>query len=258
MTDGMHPSAATLLRSQFRYQNLVFWRTPVSAFFTLIFPVLLFVIFSLVFGNSHIPELGVSAAQYYAPALAVFATASASYTNLAITTGYQRDYGILKRVRGTPLPPWIYIAGKVATAVLVGAIAAAIMLAIGFLFYDLQLAAVRIPAVVVTFLTGAASFAALGMLLAAVTSSGESATAIAQATLLPLAFFSGNFFVSSDLPGWMTRLADIFPLSHFNQAFFAPFDPAASGVSFEWLHLAIMAAWGITGAVLTVRLFKWE
>jgi ABC-2 type transport system permease protein len=247
-----------LHRSQVRYHNYIFWRTPVSAFFTLIFPVLRFVIFALVFGNERIDALGISVAQYFAPSIAVFAAASASYTNLAINTAYQRDLGILKRVRGTPLPRWIYVAGKVVVAVLVGAIATGVLLAIGFVFYDLQIAVSRVPAMVVAFLVGSAAFSALGMMVAAFTSSGESATAIAQATLLPLAFFSGNFFVSTDLPSWLARLADIFPLKHFNEAFMSPFDPATTGSGFEWLDLAIMAVWGIGGAILTARYFRWE
>lgn len=256
--DATHAPTGPLLRSQVRYHNLVFWRTPISAFFTLIFPVLLFVIFALVFGNERIEELGISTAQYFAPSIAVFATASAGYTNLAITTGYQRDLGILKRVHGTPLPHWVYVAGKVIVAVYVGAIATGTLLAIGFIFYDLRLPISRVPAVLVSFLIGAGAFAALGMLVAALTSSGESATAIAQATLLPLAFFSGNFFVSTSLPNWLSRLADIFPLKHFNEAFLAAFDPVSTGSGFEWLDLAIMALWGIGAAILTARYFRWE
>jgi ABC-2 type transport system permease protein len=257
-TEATRPGNGKLLRSQYRYQNLVFWRTPISAFFSLLFPVLLFVIFALVFGNQQIDELGISTAQYYAPSIAVFATASAAYTNLAINTGYQRDFGILKRVRGTPLPAWIYVTGKVLVAVVVGAIATATLLAIGFIFYDVRIPLSRVPAALLAFLVGAAAFAALGMLLAALTSSGESATAVAQATLLPLAFFSGNFFVAAQLPTWLSRLADIFPLKHFNEAFMTPFDPATTGLGFEWLHLAVIALWGIGAALLTARYFKWE
>jgi len=260
MTDRAvaHPSALRLLRTQFRYQNLVFWRTPISAFFSLIFPVLLFVIFVLVFGSNPIQGMGLTAGQYYAPAIAVFATASAAYVNLAITTAYQRDFGILKRVRGTPLPPWIYLVSKVMTSVVVGAIAAGIMLTIGFVAYGLELPLRTVPAMVTAFLVGAASFAALGMLLAALTGSGESATAIGQATLLPLAFFSGNFFVATQLPGWLSGLAKVFPLRHFNDAFFAPFDPATAGAGFEWLNLGIVALWGIAAAMVAVRYFRWE
>jgi len=257
-TETVHPSTGKLLKSQFRYQNLVFWRTPISAFFSLIFPVLLFVIFALVFGNDKIEGLDFTTAQYFAPAIAVFATALAAYNNLAITTAYQRDFGILKRVRGTPLPAWIYIAGKVLVAVLVGAIAVATLLTIGFVFYDLRLPLSHVPAMVLAFLVGAAAFAALGMLLAALTSSGESATAIAQATILPLAFFSGSFFIPNQLPAWLSRLASIFPLQHFTKAFLAPFDPATTGLGFEWLHLAIVVLWGVGAAILTTRYFRWE
>ncbi len=257
-TETVHPPTGKLLKSQFRYQNLIFWRTPISAFFSLIFPVLLFVIFALVFGNGPIEGMNFTVVQYFAPSIAVFATATAAYTNLAINTAYQRDYGILKRVRGTPLPPWIYVTGKVLVAVLVGAVAVITLLAIGFVFYDLRLPASHVPAMVLSFLVGSAAFAALGMLLAALTSSGESATALAQATLLPLAFFSGNFFLSTQLPAWLSRLADIFPLKHFNEAFLAPFDPTTTGLGFEWLHLAIMAAWGVGAALLTARYFRWE
>ncbi|MGA9596588.1 MAG: ABC transporter permease, partial [Acidimicrobiia bacterium] len=176
-TETVHPPTGKLLKSQFRYQNLIFWRTPISAFFSLIFPVLLFVIFALVFGNGPIEGMNFTVVQYFAPSIAVFATATAAYTNLAINTAYQRDYGILKRVRGTPLPPWIYVTGKVLVAVLVGAVAVITLLAIGFVFYDLRLPASHVPAMVLSFLVGSAAFAALGMLLAALTSSGESATA---------------------------------------------------------------------------------
>jgi ABC-2 type transport system permease protein len=260
MTDRTlaRPGSLQLLRTQFRYQNLVFWRTPISAFFSLIFPVLLFVIFALAFGNAPIKGLDLTTGQYFAPAIAVFATASAAYVNLGITTAYQRDFGILKRVRGTPLPPWIYLASKVMTSVLVGAIAAAVMLTIGFVAYGLELPLRTVPAMVVTFLLGASSFAALGMLLAALTGSGESATAIGQATLLPLAFFSGNFFVSEQLPGWLSKVALVFPLRHFNDAFFAPFDPATKGAGFEWLNLGVVALWGVAAAVIAVRYFRWE
>jgi ABC-2 type transport system permease protein len=106
-------SNMSLLATQVSYQNKIFFRTPVAAFFTIFFPLMIFVVFALVFGNQYIEELGVTTAQYFAPAMAVFAAVSASYTNIATTTAYQRDMGILKRVRGTPLPAMTYMGGKI-------------------------------------------------------------------------------------------------------------------------------------------------
>ena len=111
---------AGLVLAQIRYQNRIFWRTPVSAFFTIAFPLMFLVLFTALFGNDEISTLGVTTAQFYAPALAVFGVASATYTNLAITTAIARDDGILKKIRGTPLPPSLYILGRVGSAVRTG------------------------------------------------------------------------------------------------------------------------------------------
>ncbi|MFZ0015298.1 MAG: hypothetical protein WAL25_14420, partial [Acidimicrobiia bacterium] len=76
-------SAFGVLNLQVGYQNKMFYRTPIAAFFTLVFPLMLLVLFGALFGSEEIEELGVTVAQYYAPALAVFSAASATYTNIA-------------------------------------------------------------------------------------------------------------------------------------------------------------------------------
>ena len=253
------PSTARLVWIQTVYQSKLFWRNPVSAFFTLIFPVMIFVVFSLVFGNERIEYLGISVAQYYAPSLAVFSAVSATYSNLGIVTAYQRDLGILKRIRGTPLPAWIYMAGKIVSATYVAFIGVAVMIGIGIAFYGLELYGRTLAAMLLTFLVGSAAFSALGLLVAALSPSGQAASAITNATLLPLAFFSGIFIVpGEDPPGWLTLVGNVFPLKHFNDAFFAAFDPKRTDTAFEWGSLAYIALWGIVGTILAIRTFRWE
>ncbi len=132
------PSPLSLLWHQARYEWRIFWRTPISAFFTIFFPLLIFVVFSLVFGNERIEYLGITTAQFYAPSLAVFAAVSATYTNISIFTSYQRDEGILKRVRGTPLPSWVFFGGKILSSILIALIGTLIMLSVGVVFFGLQ------------------------------------------------------------------------------------------------------------------------
>jgi len=248
-----------MLLGQTSYQTKIFTRNPLAAFFTVVFPLMFFFVFTLVFGNEEIPELGVTTAQYYAPALAVFAAVSATYTNLAVGTAYQRDQGILKRVRGTPLPPWVYMGGKIASAIAIATVSVAIMLAVGMAFYGLQIYPRTIPAMLLTFFVGVACFAALGLAIAAVVSSGESATAITNATLLPLAFFSGVFIVPSpDSPVWLDTVANIFPLKHFVEPFVATFNPQLSGAQFDWVSIGVMVLWGAFGVLIATRYFKWE
>ena len=253
------PSSLALLWHQARYEWRIFWRTPISAFFTIFFPLLIFVVFSLAFGNEAIDYLGITTAQFYAPSLAVFSAVSATYTNISITTAYQRDKGILKRVRGTPLPPWIFFGGKILSSILIALIGTLIMIDAGILFFGLQLYVETVPILIVTFFVGVATFAALGLLVAALAPTGQAATAIANATLLPLAFVSGVFIIpGEDAPSWLTAVSDFFPLSHFAAPFVAAFTPEATRPPFEWTDLAYLALWGIVAIVLAIRWFRWE
>lgn len=259
MTVDARPSALSLLWTQTKYQNMIFFRNPTAAFFTLFFPLMIFVVFSLIFGNDVIEGLGVTTAQYYAPAMAVFGAVSATYTNLGVTTAYQRDEGILKRIKGTPLPPVIYMGGKIVSAVTIAILSVVIMMAIGVVFYGVEIYASTFAAATLTFLVGVGCFAALGLMVAALVSSGEAATAVANATLLPLAFISGVFVIpTGDMPAWLTALADVFPLKHFVEPFVSAFNPLSTGSQFHWVSLAIMAAWGTVGMVLAVTNFQWE
>lgn len=259
------PSNRALLWHQLRYQNLIFWRTPISAFFTLLFPLLFLFVFTVLIGNEFIGILGVSTAQFYTPALAVFGAVTATYTNLAISTAFARDLGILKRVRGTPLPPWIYLGGRVGSATWVAAISIGLMLAVGIGVYDVVVYAEAIPALLVTFLVGVACFAALGLLIAALSPNGDSSPMVANATLLPLAFISDIFIVPGEsAPEWVGRVADLFPLKHFAVAFTDSFNPAiVAGYEswldhFHWADLGVMVLWLIGGGLVAMRVFTWE
>ena len=253
------PSNLRLLSDQTVYQNRIFFRTPVAAFFTLIFPLFIFVVFSLVFGNEYIPELGVNLSQYFGPAMAVFAAVSATYTNIASVTAYQRDEGILKRIRGAPLPASLYHGGKIVSGTFVAVIAVVVMMAVGVLFYGINIYADTLAAAIATFFIGVACFASLGLLVAGLVNSGEAATAVTNATLLPLAFISGIFLAPSDQsPEWLDTIANIFPLKHFVVPFTDAFNPTFTGSPWQWDHLGYMILWGAVALVLGLRYFKWE
>ncbi|MEC8872516.1 MAG: ABC transporter permease [Actinomycetota bacterium] len=172
------PSSAGLLARQIGYQNRLFRRTAISAFFTLAFPLIFLLLFGAIFEDINVASgQVVAAAQFYAPGLAVFTAVSATYTNIGIVTAIYRDEGVLMRIRSTPLPRWVYMGGVVGSGVLIALFGSLIMLAVGFGLYGLEMEADRIPAAVVTFVVGVASFSLLGLALAAVTPSGQSAPA---------------------------------------------------------------------------------
>lgn len=252
------PSVGQLIWHQFRYQNKLFWRTPLAAFFTIVFPLGLLLLFIAIFGNEEIPELGVTTAQFFVPGLGIFAAVSATYTNLAINTAIARDNGILKRIRGTPIPPWAYLAGKIVSAIWLAAIALALMMGVGVGLYGIELIPRTLPAAVLTFIIGVACFSALGLFVAAISPSGDVAPAITNATILPIAFISDVFLPLSDPPAWMEIAGDIFPLKPFVVAFRDTFDPTLEGLQFHWPELAVLLAWGVVATVLAIRYFKWE
>ena len=253
------PSSAGLLARQIGYQNRLFRRTAISAFFTLAFPLIFLLLFGAIFDDIDMASgQVVAAAQFYAPGLAVFTAVSATYTNIGIVTAIYRDEGVLMRIRSTPLPRWVYMGGVVGSGVLIALFGSLIMLAVGFGLYGLEMEADRIPAAVVTFVVGVASFSLLGLALAAVTPSGQSAPAVANATILPLAFISNVFIVVPDPARWLDVAGDVFPLKPFIEAFYAAFDPFRTGSAWEPGLLARIAAWGLFGALVAVRRFRWE
>lgn len=260
MAEG-RTATARLVWQQVRYQNRLFWRTPVAAFFTLAFPFMFLLLFAVIFGSQKIDIAGrgqFSVAQFFAPSLAVFATASATYTNIGVRTAIARDLGVLKRFRGTPLPAWVYMAGTIGSAVWIAFIANVVMLAVGVVVFDVVVEVAKLPAALVTFVMGATCFSALGLALAAASPTGDSAPAVANATILPLAFVSDVFVLIDNPPTWLTTVGNLFPLKHFVRAFQDAFHPMVAGPGFEWDHLAVMAVWGVVGAVLALRFFTWE
>lgn len=254
-------SVGRLTWDQIRYQNRLFWRTPVAAFFTLAFPLMFLLLFSVLFGTQEFEITGrgmFSVAQFYAPALAVFAAASATYTNIGVGVAIARDEGVLKRFRGTPLPPWIYMAGRIGSAVWIAFIATVVMMTVGVVVFDVDIDVAKLPAALVTFVVGAACFAALGLALAAASPTGDSAPAVANATILPLAFVSDVFIAMDNPPDWLTAVGNFFPLKHFVRAFQDAFHPLVDSPGFEFDHLAVMAIWGVVGTVLALKFFTWE
>lgn len=253
------PPAAVLVLRQIRYQNRMFWRQPVAVFFTFVFPLIFIFLFNLLFGGQRLESRGgIPFAQFLTPAIATFAVISACYTNLVIGTAIARDHGILKRIRGTPCPPWIYVAGRIGSAVWIAAISVVVLVLVGVVLYHVRIVWQTLPAAILTLAVGAACFCALGLAAAAFTPTGDSAPAVANATLLPLAFISDIFFPMDAAPTWLRTLASVFPLRHFALAMQADFSPLTAGSGLQWSHLAVMAAWGVGGLLLALRYFRWE
>jgi ABC-2 type transport system permease protein len=251
-------SGLALVAHQFRYDQKAFWRNPASVFFTVAFPVILLLIFATVFGDETVDVGGgIETTTYYVPAIVTLSVISATMQSLAMSLVIAREDGRLKRGRGTPMPPWVFIAGRVGNSVVVALLMLVLIAALGRLAYGVEVPWERLPAIVVTLVVGAAAFCCLGIALTAAIPSQDAAAPIVNALLLPLYFLSGVFIPDDQLPGGVIHFADAFPVRHFFEAFFGAYVNAGGGSAFEWGNLAIVAAWGVAGLVVAVRRFRW-
>jgi ABC-2 type transport system permease protein len=244
---------------QVMFTNKAFWRNPASAFFTLVFPIMFLVIFSLVFGNQNIRIAGVktTVATFYVPAITAFAVITACYTNIAISLTFQRDSGVLKRIRGSPLPAWAYMVGRIAHAVLLAILLVIICATFGRLFYGAALPTHTLPAFLLTLVVGAATFCALGIAVTAVIPNADASPAVVNASVLPLLFISNVFIPLQNAPAWLDTVSKLFPIRHFADALVGSyFSPTGSGLYRN--DLLVMAAWGVAALLIGARFFSWE
>jgi ABC-2 type transport system permease protein len=260
MADGGFPAAGPLLLRHIAYQIRTFCRTPIAVFFTIALPLIMLVLFNSLFGDNEVDTGSGSwpLSQFYTGGLAAFTAVSATFTNLANVVPIRRDEGVLKRWRGTPLPPWTYFGGLIGSAIALAAAGVLITLSLGVVAYDLDIEAAKVPAAVVTFLVGVSTFAAMGMAVAGLCPSASAASAVANAIILPMAFVSGIFIPLEDPPAWLATIGDVLPLKPFAESFQDAFNPAVDPPGFDWADLAKVAAWGLAGLLVALRWFRWE
>jgi len=242
-------SGAALALRQIAYENRAFWRNPPAAFFTFVFPLLFMLIFNVLFGAD--------AARFFTPAIIVFGVVTATFTNLAMSISIVRDAGVLKRVRGTPLPPWAYLAGRIGHAVLVALLLVVIVAAFGALVYGVPVPWDALPILVLLLAVAAAAFSALGLGVAGLIPNADAAPAIVNAVVLPVLFISNVFIQMDNAPGWLDTVSHLLPVRHFADAMLDLYRLGAdAGV--PWTAIGVIAAWGVIGVALALRFFSWE
>lgn len=252
-------SPVALVWHQFRFDQKVFWRSPASVFFTVMLPVIFLLIFATIFGNDTLkpPLQDVKTEAYYVPAILTLAVVSATLVNLAINLTVEREDGVLKRSRGTPMPAWAFIAGRIGNSLVIAAVMLVLIAVLGHFVYGVAVPFARAGGILVTLAIGAASFCALGIALTALIPSEDAAPAVTNVTVLPLYFLSGVFIPETEIPDGILHVAAVFPIRPFFEAFLGAWLPGAGGGEFQWGHLGVVALWGVAGVVVALRTFRW-
>ena len=246
---------------QSRYDLRAFLRNRQAQFFTLALPVLFLVIFASVFGQGNTTQVAggqIRISVYYVPGIMALGVIAACFGNLVASVTAQRERGVLKRRRATPVPAAAIIAGRVLTAVVIAVAIAVVLLGIGWAAYSARVPGRTALALAVTVVIGAASFCCLGYALTSLIRNEDTAQPVTQALLLPLYFISGIFVAVSILPHWLAGAGQIFPVRHLANALLIAYNPHTTGLGFAGLDLLIVAAWGVAGLLVALRTFSWQ
>ena len=243
-----------LAAHQFWNEQRLFWRSRELAFFTFALPIVFFVLLGSVYGDDVID--GVSGAAHLLAGMLGYGAAATCFAGLAIVTVIRREDGVLKRLRGTPLPAWAYIVAVIGSTLAVYLIAAIVLVLLGRALYDVPFPD-RWLSVVLTLLLGGLAFAAMGLGLTGAIRSAEGSSAVVNAIYLPMAFISGAFFSTTAFPPFVEKIAEVLPLTYFIEL--------VRDVLLEneeiwenWKAVAIIAAWGVAGMLAALRWFRWE
>jgi ABC-2 type transport system permease protein len=246
-----------LVAHQYRYDLLGFLRNRQARFFTLALPLIFLVIFVSVFGNDTVGPEHVKASTYYVPGISALAVIAASFVNLVMTVTAQREAGVLKRRRATPVPAWVLIASRALSAISVALTVMTVLLLVGRFAYGVHLPTSTIPAVAISAVLGSVCFCVLGYALVTAIKSEDAAQPMVQAIMLPLYFISGVFIPNVNLPGWLRHVAQVFPVQHLADALHHAYDPAVHGVGIVWSDLAVLAVWALAGLAVALLRFTW-
>jgi ABC-2 type transport system permease protein len=250
---------AAIAARQLRFEQKAFWRNPAGAVFTFAFPLLFLVIFSTLNSGARLEERGnISFVTFFVPGILAFGLISACYTNLAIRMTTNRDFGILKRVRGTPVPTWAYLAGQVGSSVVITFMLFVLTVGLGVIAFGVDCRPGTSPGLFVTLVLGAACFCALGLAVSGLCPNADAAPAIVNFSIFPLLFVSGIFFPLDNAPQWLTSVAKLFPMQQVADGLQYAFDPRTTGLGFNGGDLWGLLAWTVAGSVLALRLFRWD
>jgi ABC-2 type transport system permease protein len=244
-----------LVLHQARYDLLAILRNRQARFFTLVLPLLFLIIFVGVFGGHRAD--GVKLSSYYVPGLAALGVIAGSFVNLVISITAQRESGILKRRRATPISASALIAGRTLTALTVSLTVLTVLLAFGRVVYHVGVPTSTLPGIALTAVVGSITFCVLGYALSTAIKNEDAAQPMVQAIMLPLYFISGVFVPNINLPSWLKRVAQVFPVEHLSDGLHKAYAPAVHGVGIVWSDIGVLLLWAAIGLTVAILRFSW-
>jgi ABC-2 type transport system permease protein len=236
-----------------------FWRNRGRAFFWFALPVMFVVIFASLNHGDRLEDRGnIAADAFVIPGVLAYGVVMATFSNIAADLAVARETGVLKRMQGTPLPTWAFVAARIASAVVVAVAVALVTLLVAGLGFGVHVRASAVGGVALALLLGTACFAALGIAALRLIGRADSANAVTSALVLPLTFISGVWGEFGGLPDWLSRVAQAFPIEHLAHALQVAFDPRTTGSGISGSDLLSLGIWLAAGVLLGTKALRAE
>jgi ABC-2 type transport system permease protein len=242
-----------------------FFRQRDQVVFTFAFPVVFLFLFASIF-RDDVAGAGITASQLYVPAMMAAGIMSTSFQALGMSIAVERGEKVLRRLRGTPMPPAAYFLGKIWLVLFTGLLETVILLLVGTTLYDVNLPseAGRWFDLAWIFVLGITACALLGIAISSVPRSASSASSVVVLPFLVLQFISGVYIAIGTIPDWMLTIGALFPLKWMCQGLRGVFLPESAQVleqagSWELGRVAlVLAAWCVGGLALCLLTFRWK
>lgn len=239
---------------QVRYSQRSFWRNRRGALMSLVFPLMFLAIFgSLNTGETIHTRDGLKYIDFFVPGIIAYAVMLTTFNTTAMTFTSLRERGVLERLRTTPLPWAVYVAGIVGSTLLVMLASTVLLLAVGTVVLGARVPTHTMPGVLITLALGSVALTMLGIGASRLVPNTESGMGILTLITLPITFVSNVFFPLDGAPGWLEDVAKVFPLRPLADGMQHAFDPDTTGLGLVGHDLLVLGLWTVAGAVIMLR-----
>lgn len=246
-----------LIAWQIRYEQRAYWRNRGRGIFTFVFPLMFLVIFASLNKGAHISSLGgIPYDDFFVPGILAYGVIATTFVNMAISTAILRDQGVLKRMQGTPLPPWAYVLARIGSTVVIVLSMTVLTLALGVIAYGVHFRASTLPGLILTLVLGTAAFTALGIGITRFIPNAEAAPVVVNLVILPLTFISSIWFPTAGMPKALVDIAKIFPIRALADGLEYAFNPHTVGAGINGQDIQMLAIWTAVGIFLMLRFLR--
>ena len=238
-------------------QFKLFYREPAAFFFTLVFPMLLLLVFGSLFGGQVIEDLpgNFKVVDAMVPAYTALIIGSSAFMGIPTNTASARETKVLRRFRATPISPLTYLAAEVVVFFAMTLVGMALLILVGVIVYDLRFGGFWLS-VLGGFALCTGAFFAVGYVVASVSPTSRVASVVGMVLFFPQIFLSGVMYPTQLMPELMRQISQALPMTYAVELLQGLWFGFAW--SEQWDSVAILGGMLVVGTALAVRTFRWE